>query len=493
MDYSKGFDNQRVNATAMFCYRIILGVLLISYLIEVFKKARTVPYFVIMCILLLVPYILCEVMYVKDKASERIRYVIAAGFMVFNVFVVFTMFSQIVFVYAIPVAVILLCYNQSKLIFIYMLGVTITNVVQVIYMGITHQINSDVLPSIEIRIAVLVLLSLYMNLSTRAAEKTNRNRIEQVNSEKEKMASLIKQIMRVSDQMTTNIDTVSQKVGILNNTANQTTLSMKEVTQGTGETVSSIQMQMEKTEEIHQVIDQVSSSTAAITENIGATREEIAASKANIDELIRHVELSNQANQNVSNEIEKLNAYAEQMQTITSLINDVASQTSLLALNASIEAARAGEAGRGFAVVASEISNLASKTQEATVNITDLIGNVSTELSNMVSVIKDMLDNSDAQNQVVNDTAENFEEISVKAEAVYYDAGKLQELVTDLNTANEQVVKGIETISAVTEEVTAHSNETLEISEKNSNIADEVERIVEELNSLAKELTVNQR
>ena len=94
--------------------------------------------------------------------------------MVFNIFVVFTMFSQIVFVYAIPIAVILLCYNQNKLIFIYMLGVTVTNIVQVIYMGVTHQINSDVLPSIEIRIAVLVLLSLYMNLSTRAAEMTNK-------------------------------------------------------------------------------------------------------------------------------------------------------------------------------------------------------------------------------------------------------------------------------------------------------------------------------
>ena len=58
------------------------------------------------------------------------------------------------------------------------------------------------------------------------------------------------------------------------------------------------------------------------------------------------------------------------MQSITQLINDVASQTSLLALNASIEAARAGEAGKGFAVVASEISNLAAKTKEATVNIT---------------------------------------------------------------------------------------------------------------------------
>ena len=192
---------------------------------------------------------------------------------------------------------------------------------------------------------------------------------------------------------------------------------------------------------------------------------------------------------NVSEEIEKLNQYAEEMQSITALINDVASQTSLLALNASIEAARAGEAGKGFAVVATEISNLASKIQEATVNITDMIGNVSTELSNMVHVIEDMLDNSNEQNQVVNDTAKNFEGITVKADAVHRDAEKLRELVTNLTTANQQVVKGIEIISAVTEEVTAHSSETLEISEKNSDIADEVEEIVDVLKQLAGELS----
>ncbi|MBO5509502.1 MAG: hypothetical protein J5962_03470, partial [Lachnospiraceae bacterium] len=343
---------------------------------------------------------------------------------------------------------------------------------------------------IEIRIASLIMFTLCMSMSTMAAALTNHNRMGQIEAEKERVSNLMNQILRVSNQMTDNISNVSRKMELLNDTAYKTKVSMEEVTQGTGDTVESIQMQMEKTEEIHQAICQVSTSTAAISDNIGQTRKEIEASKINIDELIRHVQLSNKANKDVSDEIKKLSEYAVKMQSIIELINGITSQTSLLALNASIEAARAGEAGKGFAVVASEISTLATQTEEATVNITELIGNVSAELSNIVDVIGDMLSNSNEQNVVANKTAHSFEEITIKAEMVYREAGKLRELVTGLSEANEHVIRGIETISAATEEVTAHSCETLETSEKNSSIAGEVEEIVEVLSQLANELSV---
>ena len=107
----------------------------------------------------------------------------------------------------------------------------------------------------------------------------------------------------------------------------------------------------------------------------------------------------------------------------------------------------------------------------------------------MVDVIGDMLHNASEQNIVANKTAYSFEEIAIKAETVYREAVKLSELVTGLSEANEHVIRGIETISAATEEVTAHSCETLETSERNSSIAGEVEEIVEALSNLANELS----
>ncbi|MGN0131057.1 MAG: methyl-accepting chemotaxis protein [Lachnospiraceae bacterium] len=488
MNYDKTSDESRVNATAMFCYTILVFILVVSYLIEVLKKSRTVTYYLIFLALALVPYIICKVMIHKNKESERMKYVMAGGFFIFYVFIIFTTISPIAYVYAIMMAIILLCYNKNKLIFWYMLCVTLSNVVQVIVMAVNHEIASADMPNIEIRIASLILFTLYMTMSTVAAELTNRNRMEQIKAEKERVAKLMEQILRVSNLMSENISNVAEKMAILSDTANKTKMSMEEVTQGTGETVNSIQLQMEKTGEIQEAISRVGTSANTISDNIDATRAEIVASRTNIDDLIRHVELSNQSNKDVSDEIVRLNEYAEKMQSIIELINGVTTQTSLLALNASIEAARAGEAGRGFAVVASEISNLATQTENATVDITALISNVSTELSSMVKVIEDMLHNAEEQNEVANKTAHCFEEIAAKADAVYSEVEKLDELVAGLSAANEQVISGIETISAATEEVTAHSNETLETSEKNSSITNEVEVIVEELSNLANEL-----
>lgn len=491
LEHSKAGEG-RANAAAVNTYGMLVLILEVCYLIEVIKGSRSIPYYIVFSILALVPYVMCLALFRQNREAHQMKYVMAVGFGVFYLFIIFTTISPVAYVYAIMMAVILLSYDNIKLILGYMIGVCVGNVVQVAYQAMTIGIASEDMPNVEIRVASLILFGLFMVVGTMISDQNNRSRMEEVEKEKERTAGLNEQILHVSEQITENIQIVADKMKVLEGSSTKTKSSMEEVAQGTGETVESIQLQMEKTEQIQNTIKRVQYSSDTIHQNMDETQRELAQSQRNINDLIEQVQISNEANANVSRELEELYTYTNQMQSIVQMINDVTEQTSLLALNASIEAARAGEAGKGFAVVASEISALATQTQQATVNITNLINNISSELSQVVEVIHQMMKNVEVQNQATGNTARSFEQIAVCIEKVGNESRSLAHLVVELSDANSEIIRGIETISAATEEVTAHSSETLESSEENNSITGEVSTIVDQLHTLAQDLSSTQ-
>lgn len=488
MNYKNLSDMQRANGTSVMAYALMNITLVICYLIEVIKESRTINYYIIFCVLALLPMFACIAIFKKNHDSPVIPYLMSIGFTVFYLYIIFTTTSPVAYTYGFLIAILLISYNNVKLSVYYVAVLTLGNIIQIAVTGFLTGIPKESLPDLEIRVGSLVLFSLFLYMATIVSNKINKTHLEQVESEKEHTKDVMQQILQIADQMSSSIQTVSEKMDILESTAEKTKFSMQEVAQGNNETVDSIQMQMEQTEEIQHSIQRVSDSSISIIDNIRSTQRELDDSKHSINDLIRYVSISNEANANVSKELAELNEYTNQMQSIIDLINNITSQTSLLSLNASIEAARAGEAGKGFAVVASEISNLATQTKNATVDITTLISNISNELAEVVKVIEEMISNIQSQNEAANNTARNFENIAEKTQLVASSAGQMGQLVKELGSANEVIVKGIETISAVTEEVTAHSTETLNVSVENNAITVEVGQIIENLNQMADRL-----
>ena len=141
-----------------------------------------------------------------------------------------------------------------------------------------------------------------------------------------------------------------------------------------------------------------------------------------------------------------------------------------------------------FSVVATEISGLASQTKDATVNITELIKNINTEFNSVKSAIEVVAESNKVNAENTKIVTDSFGSISTGADDVELKTKELREIVKNLETANADIVENIQTISAITEEVSAHAGETCEACEGNIALVSDVEKIVNSLNGEADNL-----
>ena len=292
-------------------------------------------------------------------------------------------------------------------------------------------------------------------------------------------------MLSVSTEITLGIEQMNSKMKQLNQAMDRTCYSMEEVSTGTSVTSDSIQTQIVMTGEIQNRLDDVTKHAQAILDSVTETGRAIGLGAINMDNLEKEVAASDKYSSDAAKELLELENSTRQMQSIVDLINNVADQTSLLALNASIEAARAGEAGRGFSVVATEISNLANQTQNATGDINELISGIDQKLLDVDKAIKAFIEGSRRQHDATIETVKSLDIIKTDSKDIEDSTGGLSESVTNLAEANKNIIDAVQNISAIMEEVSAHSKETYESSVRNRATVNEMTKIVEHLNELA--------
>jgi methyl-accepting chemotaxis protein len=485
-------DLALANQVLMRCYIVITAVLDIAYLIEVIKGSRTIGYYAVFFVIGIIPLVISGMLYLKNKDSNAVRIVASAGYAVLYTFVICTSTSVLAFTYILPMLIAITAYSERKLVLRIGIGVLAVNIIDVIVKFITAKDQLPDSATLEIRFAVLILCCIYLVVVTKGLDTVSQRKIKAADDASRSSSQLLERTMTISGNMAELIAEVSEKMGKLRDSLNNTMTAMQEVSRGTENTVEAVQNQINKTEDIQNNISNVRQVSDVISDDMDKAQQEISKGHVNLQELVEQVEQTNQAGVRASEELASLSTYAEKMGTIISVIEEIASQTSLLSLNASIEAARAGEAGKGFAVVASEISSLAGQTTQATTEITSIIENITEALQKVVDVIGELVDNNRLQGEKAGNTSSSFEGVENASQSIQEQSEKLADMVRKLAGANAEIVENIQTVSAITEEVTSHSDETYANSKENGEIASQVMELVGQLQGLADQLDKNQ-
>ncbi|MDD3240683.1 MAG: methyl-accepting chemotaxis protein [Lachnospira sp.] len=463
-------------------------IITLAYIMEFVKGSRTIPYVIIISALALIPALLELFFYKKNPRTTMVKHLLGYGYAVLYMAIMFTTNNTFAFVYVIPMLIAITVFDDLKYSIKINIGVFIVNVIEVIILlnnGIYTKSDSA---SIEIQLFVMLLVSVFSIYTTAIVEKVNKNKLDELNEHQEQLKRAQEKTAEASKYLVEEIEGINEKINILSESLASTREAMAEVNSGSTDTATAVQNQLVQTEAIQNKVEQVAEEKEVILDSTNTTQKAIDDGNRYVSLLVEQVEKSVESGAVVTKELTSLDEYMNQMHSIVDIIAGITEQTSLLSLNASIEAARAGEAGRGFAVVASEISKMANQTQDATVNITGLIENVSDAIVRVIRVSEQMIDMIQSQNETTSLTAESFQIISSNSQKVADNAESLASVVGELEKANREIIDSISTISAISEEVAAHASDTLESSEHNIEIINQTSQSALQLKEYAGQL-----
>lgn len=235
-----------------------------------------------------------------------------------------------------------------------------------------------------------------------------------------------------------------------------TLLNIKEaanqVSLGSGQMAESAQSLAEGATDQASSVEEVVATAGTVADQAIKNSEEAGTAGVEAQRMQKEAERSTSQMQQMTEAMVKINDKSSQIENIIRDIEEIATQTNLLSLNASIEAARAGEAGRGFAVVAGEIGHLANQSAEAVVDTRRLIEDTITEINEGDRIVKET-------NESLKTLIAGLQKIVDEVELVGEASGQQAEMMQELNNGIEQISNVIQSNSAAAQQSSATSEE----------------------------------
>ena len=303
------------------------------------------------------------------------------------------------------------------------------------------------------------------------------------------IAVTIQQVALGTTQQTTGITRTSASVEQMGRAING-------VATGTQEQAKAISNASQITSRINSAIEQVTNNAQSVTRDSAQAASYSRDGAKTVKETITGMEAIRSKVGLSTTKVEEMGVRSEEVGVIVETIEDIASQTNLLALNAAIEAARAGEQGKGFAVVADEVRKLAERSSLATKEITTLIKGIQKTVSEAVTAMQASAEEVELGVVRANSAGKVLDHILGAAEAVYKQAEEAGTAATKVRTAATELVEAVDSVSAVieentaaTEEMAANSSELTQAIENIASVSEENSAAVEQVSASTEEVS----
>jgi len=232
--------------------------------------------------------------------------------------------------------------------------------------------------------------------------------------------------------MLKNLNAITAKIA---DTTMQMTTAAQEILSASQQQAAGASEQSAAVSETTSAAEELTKSTTQVHENIKLVSQATNHSLVGMAKIKENVGKAGEI-------ITSLNEKSKKISQITELIDDVADQTNLLAVNAAIEAARAGEQGRGFSVVADEIRKLADSTAKSTKDITELIEIIQHEVLNAIVSMEQSISSVDNEIGLAKESAEKSKEISMSVNQQEVSAKQIAEAMANIDESMRQIAAG---------------------------------------------------
>lgn len=273
------------------------------------------------------------------------------------------------------------------------------------------------------------------------------------------MRNLIGEVQEVGGTVSTSAVSLSSTSGELLDATKGISRTIEEIGQGIVQQAEDTERCLVQMSNLSSEINQVYTNTNVI-EQIANNTQVIASEGMDIiGELSNKSKATSEITQDVIRKIQEFNQESKKIEGFVNVIDNIASQTNLLSLNASIEAARAGEAGKGFAVVAEEIRKLADQTVGAAKQIQLTVKDINIQNKETVATAERAENIVASQTEALGKTISVFDDISKHVNDLALNLNDILQRMKVIETAKDDTLNAIQNISAVTEQTSASSEE----------------------------------